>query len=201
MARKLVVGSLVAFSSLIIFAFIGQYHASTSAFAPSGDIKEPMATGWDLPPYLSYWSRLVSLPPELPQPEQGRETRFRVNFLEAHELKDWLQEGKPFRLVDARWPQEYHRGHIPTAVSVPRAGISNPGYRSSNASAKEGGRQVPVVFYCNGPAWGKMDPCVRAIVRELLTGSEVYWFKGGMRAWRAHGYPVVQPERETQRKG
>lgn len=145
-------------------------------------------------PISAFVVYLGSLSPTLDVPvtPRGDETHLQVNFINAHELREWLEKGQPFVLVDARWPMEYAHGHIPTGVSVHRLGLSNPGYQFSRASAKEGGGQVPVVFYCNGPATVKSDPCVRAIVRELQRGSsQVYWFKGGMRTWRDHGYPVV----------
>jgi len=58
---------------------------------------------------------------------------------------------------------------------------------------KEGAPHVPVVVYCDGPPMVKSGPCVRAIVRELQRGiTDVYWFKGGIKAWRGQGYEVTE---------
>lgn len=147
-----------------------------------------------LVPISTFVVYLGSLSPtlDLSMTPRGDEKHLQVNFINAHELREWLEKGQPFDLVDARWPEEYAHGHIPTAVSLHRLGVSNPGYQSSKGSAKESDRQVPLVFYCNAPAMTKSDPCVRAIVRELQRdSSQVYWFKAGMRTWQDNGYPVV----------
>ena len=147
---------------------------------------------------LLVFSIRPSFGPELPTAPKKTEVFFKVKIINAQTLKEWLEKGRPFLLVNASWPQEYAQGHIPTAVSLHRLGLSNPGYPSSVANAKEGDRQIPVIFYCNGPAWSKADPCVRAIVRELQNGSkQVYWFKEGMRAWRALGYPMTSSSKKV----
>ncbi|MFQ5882408.1 MAG: rhodanese-like domain-containing protein [Candidatus Methylomirabilales bacterium] len=143
--------------------------------------------------FLVYSSTLSSSSrPDLPSTPEKGETPVKVNFIKAHELKDWLDNGAPFLLVDARRPEEYANGHIPTAVSVDRHPLSKRG-------RNQGKRQVPVIFYCNGPVWGQADPCVRAIARAFQSGSnQVYWFKEGIRAWRAQGYSVMTSSQEGE---
>lgn len=131
-------------------------------------------------------SSVLSSDAFLPPSSQGSKTPFNVNLIRPQKLKNWLEQGRPLLLVDARRPQQYASGHIPTAVSVHT-------YRSSQKSEQARDGQVPVVFYCNGPGWSQYHLCARAIAQEFRDGSnQVYWFVQGMRAWRAHAYPVVK---------
>jgi rhodanese-related sulfurtransferase len=105
----------------------------------------------------------------------------------AEELKNWLDEGHSFRLVDARSPEEFAAGHIPTAITVHR--------RSQNKSYRENAQDIPVVVYCDGLTTSKASPCFQAIGREFQSGARhVYWFQGGMAVWQAQGYPLTQTD-------
>ena len=41
------------------------------------------------------------------------------NYISAEELKDMIDRGEPFNLVDIRSVQEYLAGHLPNAISIP----------------------------------------------------------------------------------
>jgi len=102
----------------------------------------------------------------------------------AQELKNWLDQGSAFALIDARSPAEFTAGHIPTAVNRPLG-------RAPNMGSEHQGQHVRLVFYCAGSFESRYSPCARAIRQALRSGSQqVYWFQGGMTAWLAQGYPV-----------
>jgi rhodanese-related sulfurtransferase len=103
----------------------------------------------------------------------------------AQELKDWLDESHSFRLIDARSPEEFAAGHIPTAIAIHS--------RSQKKPARDTFQDVPVVVYCHGSYANKLSPCFQAIVKEIQ-GSQrhVYWFKGGAELWRAQGFPMTE---------
>ncbi len=128
-------------------------------------------------------------PPEIQGLSRQSEIPVEIRFLAATELKDWVDGGKVFLLVDARRPDEYARGHIPTAVNVPY-----PHLEVARIELEEAGSDDPVVFYCNHPPKGKAGPCATVVARMVESGAtQVYWFKGGIKAWRSLGYPVIGP--------
>jgi rhodanese-related sulfurtransferase len=105
----------------------------------------------------------------------------------ARELKSWLDEGRPFRLIDARPITEFSVGHIPTAMPRKQAPETKP--------YQENAQSVPVVVYCHGPLASKWSPCFQAIVTELQAGTRhVYWLKEGAAVWRAQGYPMTEAD-------
>lgn len=129
---------------------------------------------------------IFSALPEAQSKNQGNKSPVAVKFLEAEDVKAWLDARHAFLLVDVRRPEEYARAHIPTAVNLP-----NPRLAVARMELEEAGWDDPVVFYCNSLPTGKADPCASVVARMLESGAnEVYWFKGGMKAWRALGYPV-----------
>ena len=121
---------------------------------------------------------------ELPTAAGSPKAATEFTVLNAQELKNWLDEGRALRLIDARSRAEFAAGHIPTAVN---GHAERPSSKASEP--KEHG--LGVVIYCAGPSESGYSPCARAIEQALRKGSrQVYWFKGGMTAWQAQGYPV-----------
>ena len=120
----------------------------------------------------------------LPVTSGAPQATLKFTLVNAQELKDWLDQGSAFVLIDVRSPAEFAAGHIPTAVNRP-LGHS----RSLGSGHQE--HLVRVVFYCAGSSESGFSPCARAIEQALQGGSrQVYWFKEGMTAWLAQGYPV-----------
>ncbi len=108
----------------------------------------------------------------------------KFTLVDAQDLKDWLDQGGVFVLIDVRSPAEFAAGHIPTAVNKPLGHSPTTGSEHQEPS-------VRVVFYCAGTSASGYSPCARAIEQALRSGSQqVYWFKGGMAAWLAQGYRV-----------
>jgi rhodanese-related sulfurtransferase len=120
----------------------------------------------------------------LPETSGAPQTALKFTIVNAQELKDWLDPGGAFALIDVRSPAEFVAVHIPTAVN------NSPGHSQSKGSEHQE-RRVRVVFYCAGSSESSYSPCARAIEQALRSGSQqVYWFQGGMTAWLAQGYPV-----------
>ena len=137
---------------------------------------------------LAGWIALIAsmgiFEQELPTAAGAPQAASQFTVVNAQELKNWLDEGRALRLIDVRSQAEFAAGHISTAVN------RQAGRPSSTASEhKEQG--LPVVIYCAGPSESGYSPCARAIEQALENGSRhVYWFKAGMTAWQAQGYPV-----------
>ena len=54
--------------------------------------------------------------------------------------------------------------------------------------AAESSKEDAVVFYCNGAKCGRSAKCAAKAVSWGY--SKVYYFRAGMPAWKAAGYPV-----------
>lgn len=92
--------------------------------------------------------------------------------LTAAELKDWIKEGRAFRLVDVREPYEHEAYNIGGAL-IPM------GELMSRRGELAGGE--PVVLYCE-----KGIRSVIAIQRlEAMGYGQLYNLRGGMAAYRA----------------
>jgi rhodanese-related sulfurtransferase len=106
-----------------------------------------------------------------------------VSFINAAELMSWIEHGRAFQLVDARPDSVYAKGHIIEAMSIRRLSVYD-------AVGRE-----PVVIYCDRSPVSKLDPCFRAVVAAMQDGlREVYWFKGGVSAWRSEGFALEGSE-------
>ena len=92
--------------------------------------------------------------------------------LNPNELRAWIEEGKPFGLIDVREPWEHEAFHIGGRL-IPVGSIM-----AEQASLES---EVPVVLYCE-----KGIRSAIAIQRlEALGFENLYNLTGGMKAWRA----------------
>ena len=103
-------------------------------------------------------------------------------------LKQWIREGRKFRVVDIRSPEQHAAGHIPGAEN-----------EFINAALKQGDAQavdridaadgVPIVTVCN-----QGGSC--RIASDLLRkkGVEAYALEGGMKAWLSDENPVEKEQ-------
>lgn len=129
----------------------------------------------------------------LPVTSGAPQANVKFTLVDAQELKDWLDQGRMFVLIDVRSPAEFAAGHIPKAVNRPLG-------RSPSTGSEHQGQRVRVVFYCAGSSESGYSPCARAIEQALQSGSQqVYWFKGGMTAWLAQAYPVERSSQSDRR--
>jgi len=96
-------------------------------------------------------------------------------------LKQWIREGRKFRVIDIRSPEQHAAGHIPGAENE----FINAALKHGDENAVdriEAGDGVPVVTVCN-----QGGSC--RIASDLLRkkGVEAYALEGGMKAWISAG--------------
>ena len=110
----------------------------------------------------------------------------------AEQVKKLMAEGVP--LFDVRPVAHYREAHIPGAVNVPYQ-MSSPkevDYDDSvdsfdlNKLPKD--KNAPMIFQCNGAECWYSYKAARYMVQRGYT--KVYWFRTGLPAWKAAGYPV-----------
>lgn len=115
--------------------------------------------------------------------------------LTTEHLKHLLQEESAPVLIDVA-SGDGHRT-LPEAYWVPGAGRGANFIDEVQASLTtllekltRGDKQRALVFFCvNTQCWLSYNAALRATAAGYL---KVYWYRGGIEAWRAAGLPVVQ---------
>ncbi|HED12318.1 MAG TPA: rhodanese-like domain-containing protein [Gammaproteobacteria bacterium] len=101
--------------------------------------------------------------------------------VDAVKAKALFDKGVIF--VDVRKDKDWNAGRIPDAVHIELKKVL-----SEKTLSKEVKKDQEVVIYCNG------EKCMRsskASAKAVSWGfSKVYYFRGGLPAWKAAGYPV-----------
>lgn len=115
------------------------------------------------------------------------EARGATRELSLEALKEALDAGAPFTLVDVREAEEFRAGHIAGAVSVPRGFLEQ---RIEQAAPDRGAR---LVLYCQG---GTRSALAARTLVEMGYG-RVESANPGFAQWRDRGYPFVVPRALT----
>ena len=100
----------------------------------------------------------------------------------ADELHDWLEDGKPLQLIDARSHMEYARGTVKNARFAPVTGLPD----SINQLKID--KQIPVIVLC---LTGHRSLPGTRLLRSR--GFEAYSLKGGITQWEKANYPLNLP--------
>lgn len=88
-------------------------------------------------------------------------------------------------LIDVREADEFHEGHIPGAVNIPRGILE---FKLTNAPSLED-RGLNLVIYCKNSGRAALS----ARVMKEMGYTNVQSISGGIEAWQAAGKPVVKP--------
>ena len=112
--------------------------------------------------------------------EVVNEAKERISETSATDLIRRRDAGKPVPVVDVREPEDYRKGHIPGAVSIPRGVLE---MRIDEVTTDE---DRPIVLYCGG---GSRSALSARTFGEMGYRS-VESLSGGLRGWREKGMPV-----------
>jgi rhodanese-related sulfurtransferase len=102
-----------------------------------------------------------------------------MNEITVLELKQWIDEGKDFQLIDVREPFEYEMSNI-NGENIPLAGITIEADKIST--------EKPVVMQCRSGA--RSAAALQQL--ERLGYTNVYNLKGGILAWAAQIDPELR---------
>jgi ABC-type phosphate/phosphonate transport system substrate-binding protein/rhodanese-related sulfurtransferase len=112
----------------------------------------------------------------------------------AEQVKKLMAEGAP--LFDVRPQAQYREAHIPGAVNVPYQ-MNSPkeveyddGVDAFDLTKLPKDKNAPMIFQCNGAECWYSYKAARYMVKRGYT--KIYWFRTGLPAWKASGYPVRQ---------
>jgi len=105
-----------------------------------------------------------------------------ATVISADWLKNALDKHEPIVVVDARIASEYKDGHLPGAINI------FDGTFEEEKGRLPGDKNLPLVFYCNGPKCAKSYESAK---KALASGyGRVYWLRGGIPEWTTRGYPL-----------
>lgn len=110
----------------------------------------------------------------------------------AEQVKKMMAQGVP--LFDVRPDSHYREGHIPGAKHVPYQLNSpkEPDYDDAVDKFDLGklpqDKNAPMIFQCNGAECWYSYKAARYMVKRGF--KKVYWYRTGIPAWKAAGYPI-----------
>lgn len=112
-----------------------------------------------------------------------------VNADKAKELM-----GGGAKMIDTRVAAEYAETHIVGAINVPYKEKSakspdfDAGQDGFDLSKLPADKNVAIISHCNGAECWKSYKGASAMIKAGY--KKVYWFRDGIPAWKAKGYPV-----------
>jgi len=108
------------------------------------------------------------------------EARQRIGELSIEQLKEKLDRGEGFRLINVREGEEFARGRLPGAESLCKGIIER------DIEQRVPDPATPIVLYCGGG----FRSALAAETLQRMGYKNVYSVWGGWRAWTEAGYPV-----------
>ncbi len=115
-----------------------------------------------------------------------------ATVVNADKTKELIASGA--RMVDTRVAAEYAEAHIKGAINVPykeksaKAANFDASQDSFDLSKLPADKNAAIITYCNGAECWKSYKGGSAAINAGY--KKVYWFRDGMPAWKAKGYPV-----------
>ena len=109
------------------------------------------------------------------------DAKTRVKELDFREVKRRLDAGESFTLVDVREDSEWARGHLPGAIHLGKGVIE----RDIESSVPD--KSATLVLYCGGG----FRSALAAENLQRMGYTNVLSMDGGIRDWRAKGYPLT----------
>ena len=106
----------------------------------------------------------------------------RVRETNVDEVKDMLDRGEKFVLIDVREESEYAKDHLPGAIHLGKGVIER------DIEQRVPDPKTPVVLYCGGG----FRSALSADNLQKMGYSNVLSMDGGIRVWREKGLPLTK---------
>jgi rhodanese-related sulfurtransferase len=110
-----------------------------------------------------------------------QDAKSRVKETTVEEVKARLDRGEKVTIVDVREESEYARDHVPGAVHVGK------GVLERDAEARFPDPSAELILYCGGG----FRSALAADALQKMGYTNVVSMDGGIRDWRARGYPLT----------
>jgi rhodanese-related sulfurtransferase len=105
-----------------------------------------------------------------------------VREVTVDDIKARLDRGDRFQLIDVREESEYAKDHLPNAVHLGKGVIER------DVEEKFPDTAAPLVLYCGGG----FRSALAADNLQKMGYTNVLSMDGGVRDWRAKGYPMTK---------
>ncbi|PHR20162.1 MAG: sulfurtransferase [Hoeflea sp.] len=165
--------------------------ASVEVQTPDGPvvIERVQDTEHEISGYFAQTSR--ACPPFCIQPAQAAEGVATIGELE---LLDMLADPDAM-VVDARTVDWHAEETIPGALNIPYTEIAGRLEELGcvgSSGAWDCANAKNVALYCNGLWCGQSPTAIRAMLRETYPAERVFYYRGGMQAWKILGLTTVE---------
>lgn len=110
------------------------------------------------------------------------EAKTRVRETNVDEVRERLERGEDFRLVDVREESEYANGHLPGAIHLGKGVIER------DIEKRIPDLNAPIVLYCGGG----FRSALAADNLQKMGYTNVLSMDGGWTGWKERGYPVEE---------
>jgi len=110
------------------------------------------------------------------------DARSRIKETTVDEVKQKLDRGEKFILVDVREESEFVKDHLPDAVHLGKGVIER------DIEARVPDLNAPLILYCGGG----YRSALAADNLQKMGYTNVISMDGGVRGWREKGYPMTK---------
>jgi rhodanese-related sulfurtransferase len=104
-----------------------------------------------------------------------------TNYVGVNDMEHLLREDGAVMLIDARTPEEFAGGHVPGAINVPIAELTDFAQKHRNASGDF------IVTMCGSTGRGEKA----SSILSAHGVANIKVMKGGLKAWLEAGYPLT----------
>ena len=110
------------------------------------------------------------------------EAKANIGRVSDEELKTAIENDEPIVILDVRDKDLYEAGHLPGAISLPRAAIE------LDIDEIVPDQDTKVVTYCGGETRGSLS----AHTLQIMGYENASVLTGGFRGWKSAGLPVEE---------
>jgi rhodanese-related sulfurtransferase len=111
-----------------------------------------------------------------------QDAKTRVRETTVDEVKARLDGGEKFHLIDVREESEYAKDHLPGAIHLGKGVIER------DIESTVPNLNAPLVLYCGGG----FRSALAADNLQKMGYTDVISMDGGVREWRAKGFPLTR---------
>ncbi len=110
------------------------------------------------------------------------DAKTRIKELTIDDVKDKLDRGEDFTLVDVREDHEWAAGHLPQALHLGK------GILERDAETRLSDPQAEIVLYCGGG----FRSALAADALQKMGYTNVWSMDGGFRGWKEAGHTIEE---------
>lgn len=113
------------------------------------------------------------------------DAKSRVRECQVADVKQMMDSGAKFVLIDVREESEYAAGHLPNALQLGKGIIER------DIEARVPDTSTPLVLYCGGG----FRSALAADALQRMGYTNILSMDGGWKGWNAAGFPISRSEK------